>query len=55
MDAPASPAFNESTTDSKNADSAADNARRGRKSLRVDLGVPDTSSPAGGVGLTIPQ
>lgn len=55
MDAPASPAFNEDTTDATNAQDRVEGARRGRKSLRVDLGVPSNGAPQGGVGLGIPQ
>ena len=47
---PTSPAFNEATTEAKNASSAADGARRGRGALRIDMNVP-----SGGAGLTIQQ
>ncbi|UJX45765.1 hypothetical protein [Xanthobacter sp. YC-JY1] len=49
-DKPTSPAFNEATTTAKNANSAADGARRGRSALRIDL-----NSPTSGSGLTIQQ
>lgn len=55
VDRPASPAFNEDTAESTNAANMTDGARRGRKSLRVDLGVPsDTSATGAGAGLSIP-
>jgi hypothetical protein len=54
VDRPATPAFNENSTNSTNAANATDGARRGRKSLRVDLGVPSDGSPTGGAGLSIP-
>lgn len=54
VDRPATPAFNEDSTNSTNALASVDGARRGRKSLRVDLGVPTDSSPSGGAGLSIP-
>lgn len=46
--APATPAFNEATTESRNAGAAVDGARRGRSALRIDMGMP-----TGGSGLTI--
>jgi hypothetical protein len=57
-DKPASPEFNEDSLEGTNADSRVEGARRGRKSLRIDLGVPTTgSAPASGsvTGLGIPQ
>lgn len=53
MDAPASPAFNEDTTNAANASDRASGQRAGRKSLRVDIQAPGTSA-GGGNGLTIP-
>jgi hypothetical protein len=50
-DVPASPAFNEDTTEGKNAMDRAAGQRAGRKSLRVDIQAPGTG---GGNGLTIP-
>lgn len=59
MDSPASPAFNEDTTNASNANAGVRTSRKGTRALRVDLGTStSTSSSAGSVpavnGLSIP-
>lgn len=61
MEDPVSPAFNEDTTSSTNADLAVKGSRRGRKALRVDLNTsraPGTASTGAAqgtpTGLNIP-
>lgn len=48
-DDPLSPALNEASADAANAANAVDGARRGRKSLRIDLDAASSTS-----GLNIP-